>query len=336
MPSKQHTSKPRPLIASAIMTLALSCIAPVFGAPVAEAYPPVDVDMQVHRVPNSSAYYILGRPAIPSQANAGFTANAGFVVTDEGVVVYDAFGTPSLGRAMIHAIRGVTDKPIKYVVAGHYHADHIYGLQAFKDLTNAIVIAQDKAYLYIHSDTAPKRLTQRRKALAPWVNQYTRIVKPDVTFDDKLTIHLGDTRLKLIYAGPAHSPSDVMMIVQPAGILFAGDIVQNNRIPVLYADEPNTKNWLDALSAVRKLKPRFIIPGHGQPSSKAVEAIKFTQHYIRYLRTQMHEAVKSWLSFEEAYKRADWSPFQDLPAFDAINKQNAYGVYLEMEKAMFK
>ena len=86
-------------------------------------YPAVDVTLAVHRVPDSNSYYVLGQPAVPSKANEGFTSNAGFVVTEAGVVVYDALGTPSLGYALIQAIRKVTDKPIKYVVAGHYHAD---------------------------------------------------------------------------------------------------------------------------------------------------------------------------------------------------------------------
>src|SRR5699024_5260323 len=94
-----------------------------------DTYPPIDSDLAVHHVPDSHVYYVLGKPAVPAQENAGHTSNAGFVVTDDGVLVFDALGTPSLGLALLHTIRNVTDKPIKYVVASHYHADHIYGLQ---------------------------------------------------------------------------------------------------------------------------------------------------------------------------------------------------------------
>lgn len=298
------------------------------------AYPPVHVPMEVQRVPDSNAYYVLGQPAVPDQENEGFTSNAGFVITDAGVVVYDALGTPSLGFALIQEIRALTDQPIKYVIAGHYHADHVYGLQAFKDYTDAVVIAQQKAYLYIHSEDADERLAQRRVALAPWVNARTRVVEPDITFTDELTLNLGDVSFKLVYAGPAHAPDDILMMVEPAGILFAGDIVQNHRIPSLYSSEVNTQNWLDGLATVRKLNPQFIIPGHGQPSTNAIAAIDFTQTYIRYVRQQMQEAVASWTDFSRAYSETDWSRYAGLPAFDATNKRNAYHVYLDMEDAL--
>lgn len=292
--------------------------------------------MEVQRVPDSSTYYVIGQTAVPNQENEGFTSNAGFVVTDEGVAVYDALGTPSLGFALLESIRQVTDQPIKYVIAGHYHADHIYGLQAFKDHTDAIIIAQKAAYEYIQDDDADKRLVQRRNELAPWVNENTRVVEPDTTFTNKYTLELGRTSLKLIYAGPAHSPSDVMMMVRPDGILFAGDIVQNHRIPFMAGDRVDTKNWLDGLTEVRELNPRVTIPGHGQPSTDVIDAIDFTQTYIRYVRQKMGAAVENWVDFETAYTNTDWSRYADMPAFEASNKGNAYRVYLDMESAMLQ
>src|SRR6185437_14512297 len=125
-------------------------------------------------------------------------------------------------------------KPIRYVIASHYHADHIYGLQAFKDHTSALIVAQERAGEYKDNDEtadekAGARLEQRRGALYPWVDDKTRVVPPDITFKDRMAIVLGDRRLTLIYAGPAHSSSDMMKMVEPHKVLFAGDIVQNSR-----------------------------------------------------------------------------------------------------------
>lgn len=306
-------------------------------------YPPIDVPVHAQHVQGTNVYYVLGLPAVPDKANEGFTSNAGFVVTKAGVVVFDALGTPALGFALIQAIRKVTDQPIEYVVVSHYHADHIYGLQAFKDHTGATIIAQEKASVYIHGnkasiqgDVASRRLAQRREALAPWVNDNTRVVEPDITFNDRLTLKLGDSRFKLIYAGPAHSPSDSMMMVEPAGVLFTGDIVQNHRIPALDGPDVDVENWLKGLATVRELNPRFIIPGHGNPSNNALEAIDFTDAYLKYVRDHMRAAVENWEDFEEAYKEADWSRYAHLPAFDATNKRNAYRVFLDMEKSVLQ
>ena len=78
-------------------------------------------------------FFVQGLPGVASAENQGFNSNAAFVVTDEGVVVVDVLGTPALGQALLAAIRHVTAKPVKRVILTHYHADHFYGLKAFKD-----------------------------------------------------------------------------------------------------------------------------------------------------------------------------------------------------------
>src|SRR5437867_2299451 len=81
---------------------------------------------------SAHCWFFQGQSGVASLANKGFMSNAGFVVTGQGVVVFDALGTPALGRAMREAIRKVTDEPIRRIVISHYHADHIYGLQELK------------------------------------------------------------------------------------------------------------------------------------------------------------------------------------------------------------
>jgi glyoxylase-like metal-dependent hydrolase (beta-lactamase superfamily II) len=162
------------------------------------------------------------------------------------------------------------------------------------------------------------------------------VVPPDITFDKRMTIYLGGKRFVLIYAGPAHSASDSMMFVEPDGVLFAGDVVQNSRIPFMNADDVDTANWLKSLAEVEMLAPKFIIPGHGLPSTDAANAIAFTRDYITYVRDAMEKAAEDWTDFDVAYDRTDWSKYKNLPAFDANNRGNAYRVYLEMEQSQFK
>jgi glyoxylase-like metal-dependent hydrolase (beta-lactamase superfamily II) len=306
----------------------------------AQTYPPLPTPLTIEQVPGHPIYYSVGHPGIPGKGNEGNTSNAGFVVTPEGVVVFDALGTPSLGWALLQDIRKITDRPVRYNVVSHYHADHIYGLQAFKDHTASVIIAQDRAREYKENEEtaderAEQRLDQRRAALAPWVNKDTRVVPPDITFDDRLLLTLGGKSFQMIYAGPAHSASDMMMMVEPDGVLFAGDIVQNGRIPFMNSDDVDTKQWLNALTVVEKLDPKFIIPGHGRPSTKAREAIAFTRDYIVYVRAAMRKAVESWTDFDVAYKQTDWSKYAGMPAFDSNNRGNAYRIFLELEQNQF-
>jgi len=326
------------MLVPALMTLA----ALIAAAPAAASdYAPLDRPLAIRQVPAAPIYYSIGSPGVPGKENQGNTSNAGFVVTGEGVVVFDALGTPSLGFALLQAIRKVTDRPVRYVVVSHYHADHIYGLQAFKDHTPAIVVAQDRAREYkeqdeeIADERAGARLAQRREALAPWVNAETRVVPPDITFGDRMTLTLGGRTFRMIYAGPAHAASDMMMLVEPDGVLFAGDIVQNGRVPFMNSDDVDTRQWLKALDEVGRLEPKFIVPGHGQPSTAAKEAIAFTHDYIAFVRAAMQKAVDDWTDFDVAYKETDWSKYQSIPAFEANNRGNAYRIFLELEAGQF-
>ncbi|AOY90176.1 MBL fold metallo-hydrolase [Marinobacter salinus] len=296
-------------------------------------YPKISIPFSPESVNIENIYYFDGESGVPGKSNQGFTANAGFVITDVGVVVFDALGTPSLGAAMIREIRKLTDLPITHVVVSHYHADHIYGLQAFKDLTNAEIIAQDSSKLYIDSPDAKQRLQQRGEALSPWVNDQTRVVQPDITFQDEMALESGSYRFGVYHAGPAHAPDDSMMMVEPSGVLFSGDIIQNGRIPFLNSPEVDTENWMSAIEKVKELKPKVLIPGHGRASQNAMEALDFTYNYLAFVRNQMKAAVENWVSFEDAYDQTDWSRYESLPAFDASNKANAYRVYLDMEKS---
>ncbi len=325
---------------AAAMLVFSACLATEVDAQTA-AYPPITIPLKIDQVPGKPIYYSIGNPGVPGKDNEGNTSNAGFVVTSDGVVVFDALGTPSLGWALLQQIHNVTDKKIRYVVASHYHADHIYGLQAFKDHTDAVIVAQERAGEYKdNEETADKkasqRLDQRRGALFPWVDKNTRVVAPDITFRDRMTINLGDRRLTLLYSGPAHSSSDMMMLVEPDGVLFAGDIVQNSRIPHMNSDDVSTTQWLAALGEVEKLDPKFIIPGHGKASTQAKEAIAFTRDYIQYVRGAMTAAVKDWTDFDAAYEKTDWAKYRDMPAFAANNRGNAYRIYLELEQSQFK
>jgi glyoxylase-like metal-dependent hydrolase (beta-lactamase superfamily II) len=325
---------------AAAMLVFSACLTTAVHAQTAP-YPPITIPLKIDQVPGSPIYYSTGNPGVPGKDNEGNTSNAGFVITSDGVVVFDALGTPSHGWALLQEIRRISDRQVRHVIASHYHADHIYGLQAFRDHTEALIIAQERAGEYKENEEtadekANARLDQRRGVLFPWVDKNTRVVPPDITFRDRMTIALGDRRLTLLYAGPAHSSSDMMMLVEPDGVLFAGDIVQNSRIPHMNSDDVSTVQWLAALGEVEKLDPKFIIPGHGRASTQAKEAIAFTRDYIQTVRSAMAAAVQDWTDFDVAYEKADWSKYRDMPAFAANNRGNAYRIYLELEQSQFK
>ena len=134
-----------------------TCAAAAAQAQDISPYAPITIPLKIDQVPGKPIYYSTGNPGVPGKDNEGNTSNAGLVVTSDGVVAFDALGTPSHGWALLQEIRKVTDKKVRYVVASHYHADHIYGLQAFKDHTDAVVIAQERAGEYKEMRKPPTR-----------------------------------------------------------------------------------------------------------------------------------------------------------------------------------
>lgn len=275
------------------------------------------------------SYYVQGLAGAASSANQGFMSNAGFVVTPDGVVVFDTLGTPVLGEKLIKAIRRVSSQPIRRVIVSHYHADHIYGLQPFKAI-GAEIWAHQGGKEYLASEGAQSRLQQRRKDLFPWVNEHTPLLPADrwLTGDEKF--ELGGVHFELHHVGPAHSPEDMVLLVKEDGTLFSGDLVFKGRVP--FVGDADSAAWLKALDRLIALRPKFLIPGHGAASHDAVATLRFTRQYLNTLRHAMGSAVKDFVPFEEAYARTSWRQYENLPAFHDANRVNAYNTYLLMEK----
>jgi len=293
----------------------------------ASDYPPVSVDMPLMKL-TDDIYYVEGLPGTATE-HEGFVSNAGFVVTEAGVVVFDALGSPSLAWKMRQRIREVTDKPVVKVVASHYHADHVYGLQVFK-AEGAEVVGPQEALDYIESSVAKERLEERRFSLDPWVNEGTHLVRPDLLVDRDLSFELGGKQFHIHYLGKAHSDGDLAMRVEPDNVLFSGDLIFEGRVP--FVGNADTRGWLDNLEAMQTNGLTALVPGHGPAASRPNEAIRLTLDYLRHLREVMGAAVDDFVEFDRAYSEADWSEFADLPAFDAANRINAYAVYLSMER----
>ncbi|MFC7517326.1 MBL fold metallo-hydrolase [Herbaspirillum sp. GCM10030257] len=285
---------------------------------------------------SARVYYFQGQAGMASKQNRGFMSNAGFVVTNDGVVVFDALATPVLGDAMLSAIKRVTSQPVKRVIISHYHADHFYGAQALK-AQGAEVWAHENGQSSLRSDAATARLEERRASLSPWVNAETRLIAADrwLHFPEtkQITFDMGGVHFRLLDSSGAHTGEDIMLYVDGDRVLFAGDLFFTGRLP--FVGEANSKMWLETLNRMLDVEPAVVVPGHGEASRRPLDDMKLTRDYLDFLRQEMGKAVSELLPFEEAYRKVDWSRFEKYPAFQQANRINAYGTYLLMEKESF-
>lgn len=278
---------------------------------------------------SAHARYVEGLSALGTAANQNFISNAGYVTTRDGVVVIDALGSPALAERLIAEIARQTGQRVTHVIVTHYHADHIYGLQAFK-AAGARIIAHQAAREYLHSDTARLRLEASRTELAPWVNAQTRLVEADDWLDGPRDLVIGGVTLQIRPVGPSHTPEDLVVYLPQDKVLFAGDLVFRARVP--FVGQADSRQWITALDQLLAFDAAVIVPGHGPLSTQARQDMQLTRDYLTHLRSVMGEAARNLDPFEDAYNAADWSAFEKLPLFGVANRMNAYNTYLLMER----
>lgn len=275
------------------------------------------------------SWYVQGEAGVASRENRGYNSNAGFVVTEAGVVVIDTLGTPPLGTALIAAIRRVSAKPIVRVILTHFHADHFYGLPAFRAL-DVEIYAQVAGIRFTDGPDAARRHAQRARDLFPWVQPEDRLVSADYWIDGHAGFMFGGVRFELTHLGPAHSPEDLIVQVIDDQVLYSGDILFAGRIP--YVGEADSREWLATTARLLAFEPRVMVAGHGPASFDPGRDLTLTRDYIADVRARMARAVETLRDFDSAYAAEDWSRWSHLPAFADANRANAFNIYLQVEQ----
>ena len=233
-------------------------------------------------------YYVQGRPGVASAENEGFNSNAGFVVTDEGVVVdrcaRDADARARAGRAPSARSRR---KPIKRVIVTHYHADHFYGLQALKE-AGADIWAHRAALEYLDSGEAQRRLEQRSRDLFPWVDDKTALVRADRWLDEDDGFHAGRCALRgpATWGRPIRPRTSIVVVPSRRRDLQRRHPVRRDASPSWA--RPTASGGCERIDKLLALKPALMITGHGAVSRDPGEDLALTRDYL------IVPARKSW------------------------------------------
>ena len=315
------------MIIRLLFTLLLFSLPPAAHADQPPAINAATVPMKAVKL-GAHSYFVQGQPGAASSENQGFMSNAGFVVTGDGVVVFDALASPPLAEKLVGLIRKITKQPIRRVIVSHYHADHFYGLQVFKKL-GAEIWAHRLAEGATRTEEAALRLAQRKEALFPWVDDDTQLLEADRFVDGDTDFDMGGVHFALRHVGPAHSSEDMAMLVKEDRVLFAGDLVFRGRVP--FVGDADSRAWIAALDRLIALDPKVLVPGHGAYSRTPRADLIFTRDYLKYLRASMGPPARNLIPFEEAYAKTDWSKYRAMPAFNEANRLNAYNQYLRLQ-----
>jgi cyclase len=235
------------------------------------------------------------------------SSNASFVVTPDGVLVFDA-DIRTADQTMA-AIRKTTDKKVRYVVISHPSGDHATGAWHFRE-DKPIVIGSRKQMRDLFQQERAEFL-ERRGSTANQFAAYknTELVHPEVGFDGALTLQFGGLTFQIVEEGSAHSTSDVTMFVPQRRVMMMGDLLNTEIHPgpgesaqVFFS---NARNWITLLDRIiaRQLPIDTYIPGHGPVHiGRGVADLEEQRRYFIVMRDAVSKMIMAGKSVEEIQK----------------------------------
>lgn len=231
--------------------------------------------------------------------DAGLDGNSFAVLTPDGVLVFDSNGTPAAATAVLTAIRAMTTAPVRYLVNSHWHWDHWYGAEVYRqafpgvqiitheksrqmmmgperafnkagldeDLPQHIAQVEQRVTALSTSKPGSAELEQMRQHLEQdqfFLAQKRGIHRtyPNLTYTDSLTIYLGDREIRLLHYDRAITPGDTFLYLPNEKVIVSGDLLIN---PITFALSSYPSGWLRSLEKMDSLDATVIVPGHGEP-----------------------------------------------------------------------
>jgi glyoxylase-like metal-dependent hydrolase (beta-lactamase superfamily II) len=232
-------------------------------------------------------------------SDVGLDGNAVVILSNDGVLVFDANGTPAAAESVLAGIRRMTDQPVRWLVLSHWHWDHWYGAEAYRrafpgirivaheatrrlmmdpalafnqpglddQLPEHITAVEQAVAATAATDTVPGRLARLQRHLADdrfflAQKRGARHTFPDTTFTDSLVIRLGTREVRVLHVDRAVTPGDSWLWLPRERIAVTGDLLVN---PIPFALGCYPGGWIRALEDIRARNAAAIVPGHGMP-----------------------------------------------------------------------
>lgn len=285
-----------------------------------------------------STYFFYGNIAEVDENNRGFNGNAGFVVTEDSVVVIDSLGSPRLGQRILHTIKTVTDKPVKYLIITHNHPDHAYGAIAFKEQKGVITVGHEGTMKYIESDRIEHSVNYRNTFIKEDMQGF-KPVKPDIMVGGELyskqTLETGGKTFDIYNTGAHHSFGDLIVHQKEDNIVWISDLAFNNRVTFM-ADGSSEKaidaqTWL--LETFKDAK--LMVPGHGSVQTAPFPMVSKTRDYMQRLRKDVTDAIKNDRGLQSTVDSTDYEDWEEIRLYQLNHKKNIDFVYRELEPELF-
>jgi glyoxylase-like metal-dependent hydrolase (beta-lactamase superfamily II) len=277
-------------------TIALMILVGLASVPLTAVQAQVPAEAPSMRIQAGITKPVSGHVYVIPANGRGGVPNVGIVVGSHAVLVIESgLGKPS-GQVILDETRRIAGDRRIYVIATHAHPEHIGGEQAFPP--SAIILrplgqqsdlnaSGAKLIDQFRSMSADNRLLLKDFAYRP----------ADIIFSGSTTLDLGGVTVDIINAAPAHTDGDVAFLVRQDGVLFTGDVVQQNYAPVLGV-HATPDSWLEQIDKLEKLPARIIVPSHTALTDR--RAFGDMRELVTYFRDRWAAIKREGLSADAA------------------------------------
>jgi cyclase len=220
----------------------------------------------------------------------GSGGNIGVSVGEDGIVIVDDQFAP-LAPKIQAALKGISDKPVRFVLNTHYHFDHTGGNQEFGKL--GTIIAHDNVRKRLAQGSTVKRFNVTTPP-AP------KDALPVITFDQSATVHLNGEDIRAIHFPNGHTDGDSVIFFPKANVVHMGDDFVTYGFPFVDIDGGGSVSGMIAgVEKVLSMVPADakFIPGHG-PLSTADDVRKFLA-MMKDTRAIVADAVRKKITPEQ-------------------------------------
>jgi cyclase len=237
--------------------------------------------------------------------------NVGCIRLPAGVVIIDTGMMPPVAKEFRELVYEKVGQPITDVILTHYHSDHVFGAQEFRNsrfIASSIMAAMYPQLLKERwSPAGLKELIEYYSQREPEVGDQLKnleIILPSHTFEGSMV--LGKKEEIIIQHTGGHTAGHSMVFFKPEQILFAGDLVFCQEYP--YAGDPtnNPIDWMNTFTAILEMPIKKIVPGHGPLCDK--QEIRKQLAYFKALETWIQNQVREKVSLKNVLEMRDSSP----------------------------
>src|SRR5216683_8015019 len=195
----------------------------------------------------------------------GAGGNIGASVGDDGIVIVDDQFAP-LAEKIQAALKGITDKPVRFVINTHWHFDHVGGNAYF----------QKQGPVLAHENIR-ERMAKGATLLGNVVKPAEKDALPIITFNDTASVHLNGEEIRAVHFPKGHTDGDSVVFFTKSNVVHMGDDFVTYGFPFIDIDSGGSVRGM--IGAIDELLPQIppdakIIPGHG-PLSTVADLKKF-------------------------------------------------------------